>query len=563
MSLHFLAGIVGALAAAAGTGVLVARCLRVPNAALVAWTVAILGLTISLGAQALGYGTGFGAISFRAMELGAQLIAPLALGIGLAELAGKTITARFAARLLLSAVGIVALVVLATDPLSAAAFTKVWPAPGIYYQIFPNKLIEYVLTPATVIVALIAIGVTAARPSRDPAWRDALPPAAAAAAAALMLSVPGMATLLKVTLPLGSLFTGLCILAAGATWFAGVQVGRLRLYVLRQEPGGETGGRWEPRRSWADAPDATGDFDPVAADDEFGIYRGNGGAHRQRDDDLGYRDPGGYDEQPAARDGLRDDPYEGLYRDEARHPDEPRYQDEDGYPQHSAYPQNQGYAEEGYQQDPRYPDESGYPQEGGYPQVAGYPEQDGYPPHGGLGAAEQQPAQLFGQIAIYTLLEERVDDFDRLTKQVVKQVRAQEPDTLVYIVHAVPSAPMQRILYEVYRDRAAYESHKRQPYVIAFEADRRPYVLATNIIELGLQQAKVSPLPSVSDLLADTGFDLLADTGFGQPGYGPRSAAGPPGGTTLGGTAPGGRGAADGGTMGGWAGGGPGSRRRP
>ena len=107
----------------------------------------------------------------------------------------------------------------------------------------------------------------------------------------------------------------------------------------------------------------------------------------------------------------------------------------------------------------------------------------------------------------------------------VKQVRAQEPDTLVYIVHAVPSAPMQRILYEVYRDRDAYEEHKRQPYVLAFEADRRPFVLATNIIELGLQQAKVSPLPSISDLLQDTGFDLLNDTGFGQPGYGPR----PPG----------------------------------
>jgi hypothetical protein len=58
--------------------------------------------------------------------------------------------------------------------------------------------------------------------------------------------------------------------------------------------------------------------------------------------------------------------------------------------------------------------------------------------------------------------------------------------------------------------------------VIAFEADRHPFVLATNIIELGLQQAKVSPLPSVSDLLSDTGFDLLRDSGFGQPGYGPR-----------------------------------------
>ncbi len=56
-------------------------------------------------------------------------------------------------------------------------------------------------------------------------------------------------------------------------------------------------------------------------------------------------------------------------------------------------------------------------------------------------------------------------------------------------------------------------------------------VLATNAIELGLQQAKMSPLPSVSDLLCDSGFDLPGDTGFGQPGYGPRSAAGaaPPG----------------------------------
>jgi quinol monooxygenase YgiN len=122
-----------------------------------------------------------------------------------------------------------------------------------------------------------------------------------------------------------------------------------------------------------------------------------------------------------------------------------------------------------------------------------------------------------------------VDDFDRLTRRVVRQVRAQEPDTLVYIVHAVPSAPMQRILYEVYRDRSAYEEHKRQPYVVAFEADRRPFVLATNIIELGLQQAKVSPLPSVSDLLSDTGFDLLNDSGFGQPGYGPRPGGSPGG----------------------------------
>ena len=59
MSLHFLAAIVGALIGAAGTGLLIAKCLRAPNAALVAWTVALFGLTVALGAQALGFEIGF------------------------------------------------------------------------------------------------------------------------------------------------------------------------------------------------------------------------------------------------------------------------------------------------------------------------------------------------------------------------------------------------------------------------------------------------------------------------------------------------------------------------
>jgi quinol monooxygenase YgiN len=336
--------------------------------------------------------------------------------------------------------------------------------------------------------------------------------------------------LLKPALPLRSLFTPLCVLAAGATWFAGVRVARLRLDLLRQDAGAKAEGDWGPRRSWAGGPDATGDFDPVAADDEFGIYRDNG-TRRQRDGDLDYRGPGGYDEQEAGHDRFGEAGYEGLYRDEARYPDEGGYSRDGEYPDEGGYSRDGGYQDEaGYRQD--YPQDLGYPQEAGYPSAVGPAAAD-----------EEHKPQLFGQIAIYTLLEERVDDFDRLTKQVVRKVRAQEPGTLVFIVHAVPSAPMQRILYEVYRDRAAYEAHKQQPYVTAFEADRRPYVLATNIIELGLQQAKVSPLPSVSDLLSDTGFDLLSDTGFGQPGYRLRPSPSQPGSTALGG--------------------GPGFRRRP
>ncbi len=44
----------GAVVAAVGTGVLAARCARTPRIFLVAWTLAVFGLAVSLAAQALG-----------------------------------------------------------------------------------------------------------------------------------------------------------------------------------------------------------------------------------------------------------------------------------------------------------------------------------------------------------------------------------------------------------------------------------------------------------------------------------------------------------------------------
>jgi quinol monooxygenase YgiN len=88
-----------------------------------------------------------------------------------------------------------------------------------------------------------------------------------------------------------------------------------------------------------------------------------------------------------------------------------------------------------------------------------------------------------------------VADFDRLAEQAAEEVRTREPDTLVYVIHLVPNAPMQRIFYEIYRDRVAFDSHENQPYMKRFVADRRACVLATNVIELRLKYAKVAPLP--------------------------------------------------------------------
>ena len=66
----------------------------------------------------------------------------------------------------------------------------------------------------------------------------------------------------------------------------------------------------------------------------------------------------------------------------------------------------------------------------------------------------------------------------------------------MYVIHLVPNAPMQRIFYEIYRDRAAFDSHESQPYMQRFVAERRACVLATNVIELQLKYAKVAPLPN-------------------------------------------------------------------
>ena len=600
MSISLLAAAAGLVVALAGTIALAIRCARMPRTDLIAWTCAMFGLAVALAAQTEGFAAGFSQTTFRAVQLGAQVIATLGLSLGLAEVAARSLSMRFAARLAVSALGVVSTVILATDPLGSAAFSKTFPAASAYYQPISNSLLIYVLAPFTAVVALIAISVTAGRARHDPAWRATLPAVAAAGSAALALAVPGLAGLAGGTKAGGgavaSAFPGLCVLAVVLTWLAVSLVRRIRLDVVHQQ-GAEDEDGWGGHRSWAG--DETGDYDPLTDAGGRGRYAANGsyqryagdqgygddtgfeqGGYRQYADDRGYGGPddgrGGDDRYAGAGDG-----YGG--------PDD-RYADADGGyggPEAGYRGPGGGYGGPGdrYESD-RY-DPDGYgpaPAGGDYddaapggsppgptvpPGTAGVPPGQagaplspvgmppgpvaaplgtpGMPPgllpgasavvpgQPGLPSADDHEAwsRLFGQIAIYTLLEDRVDAFDDLTAEVVELVSTREPDTLVYIVHAVPSAPMQRILYEVYRDREAYEEHRRQPYIAKFEVDRRPYVLATNVIELGLQRAKVSPRRSAADLLSGPpGGAPPAAPGGAAPGgaHGagaPRSAAGP------------------------------------
>jgi quinol monooxygenase YgiN len=143
-------------------------------------------------------------------------------------------------------------------------------------------------------------------------------------------------------------------------------------------------------------------------------------------------------------------------------------------------------------------------------------------PGGSPAAGSSRP---YGRILIFTLLDNRVADFDRFAEQAAEEVRTREPGTLVYVIHLVPNAPMQRIFYEIYRDREAFDHHERQPYMQRFVAERRSCVLATNVIELRLKYAKVAPLPNPQPPLAPGPPRPAAQPPPGQP---PRQSPGQP-----------------------------------
>ncbi|MEU4830604.1 antibiotic biosynthesis monooxygenase [Streptosporangium sp. NPDC023615] len=118
-------------------------------------------------------------------------------------------------------------------------------------------------------------------------------------------------------------------------------------------------------------------------------------------------------------------------------------------------------------------------------------------PGGGLPGGPGRPSPgIFGMLTVFTLLDGTGERFDRLAEETVEAVRGSEPDTLVYSCHSVKSAPLQRIVYELYRDEVAYSEHQRRPHTERFVTERQSMVLATNVIELTLNAAKVMPLPT-------------------------------------------------------------------
>ena len=98
---------------------------------------------------------------------------------------------------------------------------------------------------------------------------------------------------------------------------------------------------------------------------------------------------------------------------------------------------------------------------------------------------------MFGLVVRFTCRDQAgAEAFDRLVAATVDKIRDNEPGTLVYAVNRVEGEPLQRVFYELYRDRAAFEAHEAHEHTKKFLDERDQYLSATEVDWLSLQTGK-------------------------------------------------------------------------
>ncbi|MDA0633182.1 antibiotic biosynthesis monooxygenase [Nonomuraea sp. MCN248] len=470
----------GALLAAVAAGALVRRLHEEPEGWLIAWAVAAGLLCLSLGVIGVGHLIGFGTVTFKIFQLTGSLLAPLWLAIGLIQLLAEKTPPKFGAWLFGVGFTVTASVILLMDPLKSEEMGKSLPDARAHWAIIP----DYLLLAAHAIAALIMAGAVLVAALR---WRDGdeydtdnlhaclvIVPSGLALMGAMRFAVPGVFT------------TVLLIVAAAAIWYTVLRP--LAPYEdddeyddFDAEPSQErrpTGRRAEPEPVTASPQGpATGPAPPRRSGlgDLVAEYRATGETDYAARMSPGDRGPSTGETGYASR---RQPPDPGPSTGYVMNGHHTRHAtpaaDSDGPATGAIYPAADVFT-------PRVP------ATGPQPAVPPAPQ----------GPSAKLSPKIYGMLTVFTLMDGAGAAFDRLAEQTVEAVRRGEPDTLVYACHAVKSAPLQRIVYEIYRDEVAYRDHQRQPHVERFINERQAMVLATNVIELDINAAKVVPLPTV------------------------------------------------------------------
>jgi quinol monooxygenase YgiN len=98
---------------------------------------------------------------------------------------------------------------------------------------------------------------------------------------------------------------------------------------------------------------------------------------------------------------------------------------------------------------------------------------------------------MFGLYVRFTCKDEAsAQGYDRLVAETIEAIKANEPGTLIYAAHLVDGQPLQRIFYELYRDRAAFDAHEAAPHTRRYLDQRDQYLASTEVDWLTLQASK-------------------------------------------------------------------------
>lgn len=534
----------GALLAAIATGAFISRLRSEPKGWLIAWSITTVSLSVSLGVIATGYLIGFGTGTFRIYQLTGSMLAPLWLAVGTIQLLARKGAVRFSSWLLGTGLTVVATVILAVDPvLQEKEFTKALPLGGLHWGL-PSKSLLLAIHVIVAIVLLAGLVFAVVR------WRGGDDYDADNMHALLVLGPTGLALVGAVSFAVPGMFTALLLLVTAAgVWYTLLRP--LAPYEDDEEEDAVADDDWETRPPTIRPPEyQPRDVQVAGRHMPQGAPPGRGLAEEHpRRSGLG-------DLVAEYRAGDQEVDYAARMRQQSLPPDDRFGGPATGtfmageYGMSPATPLPGGVPLGAPGMPPPVTGQFGMPPEG--PATGEYdtPAQEfgwhGAPAPGkqsgpgtgefsrpgslqpmpadqafggsfgydqGFGAASSAAARrpgdpgdlpvgsgrpspnTFGMLTVFTLLDGTGERFDRLAEETVEAVRRSEPDTLIYTCHSVKSAPLQRIVYEIYRDEVAYTDHQRQSHTERFVAERQPMVLATNVIELTVNAAKVMPLP--------------------------------------------------------------------
>lgn len=211
-----LLALLATLGALLATGLLVQRASKDRLLYLIAWSLTQVGLSLALVSMALGFLIGFNGPLFRVMELGAALLGPMWLALGMIELIARYVQVRFGAWLFAISYTVVAMVILMVDP-TKGSFTKKLPKPGQTYDALPLLLIDgaHVVAVIALVACLVVTALLAGKQDRE------------AAELLIPIALVGLAGVLIVSGTRGFLPGPLAVIAlggaAGLVWYGAMR----------------------------------------------------------------------------------------------------------------------------------------------------------------------------------------------------------------------------------------------------------------------------------------------------------------------------------------------------